>query len=156
MWDMDSNVFSSALVLAVSVVMLAVVSCNQASTEASRELQLSQKWELQPGDVVAGHQVLGSLGDVSIALKGGAIHAPFDGRVQPHKPSCVIFSSEEVPTYLFRLCGLDKQNFGFRRGGEVIGTGHDLRFAVLTKQPDGRWALVEPSKKIIEQMLKPP
>lgn len=56
MWDMDSNVFSSALVLAVSVVMLAIVSCDQASTEASRELQLSQKWELQPGDVVAGHQ----------------------------------------------------------------------------------------------------
>lgn len=155
MWDMDLSVFNGALVLAISVVLLAVFSCTQKPmTETAREIQLAQNWELQPGDVVAGHKVLGGLGDVSIALNGDAVYAPFDGRVQPYKPECVIFSSEEVPVYLFRLCGLDKPNFGFLRAGEVIGTGKDLRFAVLTKQPDGRWALVEPSKKIIEQMLQ--
>lgn len=155
MWDMDSNAINTAIALMLSVVLVALAGCTpQPPAEAPREVRLSQKWELQPGDVIAGHQVVGGLGDISIALNGDAIYAPFDGRVQPHNPQCVIFSSEEVPVYLFRLCGLNKPNFGFRRAGEAIGTGKDLRLALLNKQPDGRWAVVEPSKKIVQQMLK--
>jgi hypothetical protein len=151
MWDMDSNVFRKALAL----VLLGLVGCTQKPpTEAPREIKLYQNWELQPGDVVAGHEVLSGLGDLTIALQGKTIYAPFDGRLQPHKPNCAIFSSEEVPVYLFRLCGVRSPNFGFRRAGEAIGTAKELQFAVLTRQPDGRWALVEPSKKIIEQMLQ--
>ena len=156
MWDMVLNVLKDERAIAFSIVLLAAFGCTPASmTESPRDIQLSQKWELQPGDVVAGRQVLGGLGDISLALNGDAIYAPFDGRVQPHKPNCVIFSSEEMPVYLFRLCGLNQQNFGFRRAGQPLGTGDELRLALLTKQPDGRWAIVEPSKKIIEKMLQP-
>lgn len=153
MWDMGSNVINWVL---AGVLLLTVVGCTpQPPTEAPREVQLSQKWELQPGDVVGGHQVLGGLGDISIALKGGSVYAPYAGRVQPHKPECVIFSSEEVPNYLFRLCGLSQPFFGPKRAGNAIGTGDVVQFALLNKQRDGRWAMVEPSKKIIQQMLQP-
>lgn len=152
MWDMDSNAIN--WVLAV-VALLMVVGCTpQHSTEAPREVQLAQKWELQPGNVVGGHQVLGGLGDITIALNGDTVYAPYAGRVQPHKPECVIFSSEEVPNYLFRLCGLSKPFFGPKRAGEAIGTGNLVQFALLNRQRDGRWAMVEPSKKIIQQMLQ--
>lgn len=153
MWAMGSNVIN--WVLAV-VLLLTVVSCTpQHPTDAPREVQLSQKWELQPGDVVGGHQVQGSLGDISIALRGDAVYAPYAGRVQPHKPECVIFSSEEVPNYLFRLCGISKAFFGSKRAGEIIGTGDIVQIALLNKQRNGRWAMVEPSKKIIQKMLQP-
>lgn len=140
----------------LAVALLIATGCTQQPAEPPRELTLYQSWELQPGDELAGHQILGGLGDISLALNGDAIYAPFDGKVQPHKPTCVIFSSEELPVYLFRLCGLSSPKFGPRSAGEPIATGNDLRFALLNKQPDGRWAMVEPSKKIIEQMLLPP
>ncbi len=135
-------------------ILLLIVGCTKKPpTEAPREIKLYQNWELQPGQVVGGYAVVSGLGDLSIALKGDAVYAPFDGRVQPHNSSCVIFSSEEIPVYLFRLCGLRSLNFGFLSAGDAIGSGKELQIAVLTRQPDGRWALVEPSKKIIEQML---
>ncbi|WP_199321377.1 hypothetical protein [Microcoleus sp. FACHB-831] len=141
--------------IAAALVLLNLVGCTQkAPAEASREIQLYQKWELQPGDVVAGHAVVSGLGDLTIALNGKAVYAPFDGRVQPHRGNCAIFSSEEVPVYLFRMCGLKSPNYGFRRAGEALGSANELQFAVLNKQPDGRWALVEPSKKLLEQMLQ--
>lgn len=153
MWDMASNVLKSLL----AAVSISMVGCaQQFAAEPPKEIQLYQTWELQPGDVVGGHAVLGGLGDVAIALRGDSIYAPFEGRVQPHKPECVIFSGEELPTYLFRLCGLTSPRFGLRRVGEAIGKGQELRLSVLNKQPDGRWAMVEPSKQIIEQMLQPP
>ena len=143
-------------VLFIAVVLLFVLGCtSQPITEQERELQLSQNWELQPGDVVAGHAVASGLGDVSIVLKGDAVYAPFDGRVQPNKANCMIFSSEEVPTYLFRLCGLKSRHFGFRRAGDAIAKGNELHFGVLNQQADGRWAMVEPSKQLIEQLLQP-
>ncbi len=139
----------------LTLVLLFVFGCSeQPMPEQQRDLQLYQKWELQPGDVVAGHPVASGLGDISIALNGKAVYAPFDGRVQPNKANCAIFSSEEVPTYLFRLCGLKSYRFGLRRAGEEIGKGNELHFAVLNKKADGRWAMVEPSKKILEQILQ--
>ena len=128
----------------------------QSPREPPRELQLAQRWELQPGEAVAGHQVLSGLGDVSLALGGDAVYAPVAGRVQPYKRDCVIFASEEVPSYLWRLCGVKSPAFGPHRRGEVIGAAEELRLALLNEQADGRWALVEPSKQMVEHMLQPP
>ena len=154
MWDMDLNVLNAAL--AALVVLLFVASCTpKPVAEAPIDVQIYQNWELQPGDVVAGYSVMGGLGDISIALNGNTVYAPYDGRVQPNKLGCVIFSSTEVPNYLLRLCGVKHPNFGPRKAGEAIGTADALQFALLTKRPDNRWALIEPSKKILEQMLQP-
>jgi len=154
MWDMDLNVLNAAL--ASLVVLLFVAGCTPKPVpEAPIEVQIYQNWELQPGDVVAGYSVIGGLGDISIALKGNAVYAPYDGRVQPNKSGCVVFSSADVPNYLLRLCGMKNPKFGPRKAGEAIGTADALQFALLNKRPDGLWALVEPSKRILEQMLQP-
>jgi hypothetical protein len=50
---------------------------------------------------------------------------------------------------------LNNPKYGLRKTGEAIGTAEALQFALLNKRADGRWALVEPSKKILEQMLQP-
>lgn len=153
MWDMDLSVLNAAL---AALVLLLTGGCTpQLVAEAPIEVPLYQTWELQPGDAVAGYSVMGGLGDISIALNGNTVYAPYDGRVQPNKLGCVIFSSTEVPNYLLRLCGVKHPNFGPRREGEAIGTADALQFALLTKRPDNRWALIEPSKKILEQMLQP-
>ena len=154
MSDMDLNVLNSAL--AVMVALLVITGCTPKQTkESPLEVQLYQTWELQPGEVIAGYSVIGGLGDLSIALKGQKVYAPYDGKVQPHKQDCVIFSSEDVPNYLLRLCGLKRPQFGVQRSGEVIGSADTLQFAVLNKRPDGLWSLVEPSKQVIKQMLLP-
>lgn len=116
-------------------------------------IKLYQTWELQPGDVVGGRQVLGGLGDISINLDGGAVYAPFDGRTQFDQRRCLIFSSPDVPAYLFRLCGLETPRIGTVSQGEVIGSGRLLQFAALRKQPNGTWAIVEPAKAILERTL---
>ncbi|HBB34128.1 MAG TPA: hypothetical protein DDZ80_10465 [Cyanobacteria bacterium UBA8803] len=137
--------------------LLTLVSCTpQPTTESPIDIKLYQNWELQPGDIIAGHKVTGSLGDISIALKGGKVYAPYEGRLQPHKPGCVMFSSSDVPNYLLRLCGLKTPNFGLRKAGEALGSSDNLEFAVLNKRPDSKWALVEPSKQLLEQMLQAP
>lgn len=154
MWDMDLSAINSAIAVVLAV--LAITGCTpQSVIEQPLDVQLYQKWELQQGDTAAGYPVTGSLGDISIALKGNKIYAPYQGRLQPNKPGCVIFSSTDVPNYLLRLCGVNKPRFGQRQTGEEIGTAETLQFAVLNKRSDGLWALVEPSRKILEQMLQP-
>ena len=119
------------------------------------DIQLFQQWQLQPGDLIAGRRLLGGLGDLSIELKGKPIYAPFNGKVQPTtKGGCVVFSSPEVPAYWFRLCGLDHPKTGALQKGEEIGSGDSLQFAALRKQPNGKWAIVEPSQAILERTLK--
>lgn len=153
MWDMDSNALNVALTGVL--LLLTILGCtSQPVAESPIDLQLYQSWELQPGDAVAGYTVMGGLGDLAIAVKGNGVYAPYDGRLQPHKPGCVIFSSADVPNYLLRLCGLQKPQFGSRKMGESLGTADTLQFAVLNKRPDGMWALVEPSKQILEKMLQ--
>ena len=154
MCDLDLNIFGTVLTLAV--MLMTVVGCTPQPAEAPRQLHLSQRWELQRGDVVAGHQVVSGLGDINIALQGDAVYAPFDGQVQPYKGDCVIFASEEVPSYLLRLCGLHQPNLGSKRAGEAIGKGDELQLAVLNEQADGQWALVEPSKRILAKVLQRP
>ncbi len=154
MWDMDLSVLNA--LLASGVILLAIASCTpQPVAEQPLDVQLYQSWELQPGDVVAGYPVTGSLGDISITLKGNSIYAPYDGRLQPNKAGCVMFSSTDVPNYLLRLCGVKNPRFGPRKVGEAIGTAEALQFALLNKRSDGQWALVEPSKQILQQMLQP-
>jgi hypothetical protein len=140
----------------VLAVMLLISGCSRQPTEPARVLQLQQQWELQPGDQVAGHRIAGSLGDISIELKGDSVYAPVDGRVQPHIPGCVVFSGAEIPAYLFRLCGLNHPKLGEVQQGEAIGSGDYLQFAALRRQPNGKWAMVEPSTSILEQTLKRP
>lgn len=150
----------SALVkvgLAIAVFLLIRTGCTlQKPQEAPRTLQLAQTWELQPGDVVAERRITGGLGDISIELKGNSIYAPFDGRIQPHQGECVVFSSDEVPAYLFRLCGLKNPRLGAVQAGDVLGSGDYLQFAALRKQPSGTWSFVEPSRSMIERTLKRP
>ncbi|NER39722.1 MAG: hypothetical protein F6J93_38285 [Oscillatoria sp. SIO1A7] len=156
---MDLNVFSTALT-AVVVGFLAIGGCASQPkvkvTETPRTVQLHQSWEVQPGDDVAGHLIAGGLGDVAIALQGSQnLYAPVSGRLQPHSPGCAIFSSEELPIYLFRFCGLKDPKWGQRRAGEMLGKAEFLNVAVLNRRKDGKWAFVEPSKQILENILKP-
>ena len=154
MLDMDLSVLNA--VLATGAVLLCLVGCTpQPVAEQPLDVQLYQSWELQPGDVVAGYPVTGGLGDISIALKGNSIYAPYEGRLQPNQAGCVMFSSPDVPNYLLRLCGVKEPRFGLRKAGEAIGTANALQFALLNKRSDGQWALVEPSKQILQHLLQP-
>jgi hypothetical protein len=132
--------------------LLLLTSCG-SKPEPPIDVQLFQSWQLQPGDVVAGRRLVGGLGDLSIDLKGNPTYAPFNGKVQPTKAGCVVFSSPEVPAYMFRLCGLDRPRTGLLQKGDAIGSGAILQFAALRKQPNGKWAIVEPSQAILERTL---
>ena len=137
---------------------LVVTGCSSTSRVSPRYVVIQQAWELEIGDFVAGYQVTGSLGDISIHLKGHAVRAPFAGEIEPAEiaTSCVYFSTPEVPAYLFRLCGLRHPRLGPILPGNVIGSGEFLHFATLRRQPDGSWAIVEPSSNVLERALRSP
>jgi hypothetical protein len=119
-------------------------------------LNLQQQWELEPGDTIAGHQIIGGLGDISIDLSGDRLYAPFSGEVEPTPlPQCIIYSTPEVPAYLFRFCGLRNPRLGRLKAGQPIGRGPYVQFATLRRQPEGTWIIVEPSTSILEQALNP-
>ncbi len=137
---------------------LTLIGCQIESSSDSlplREVELHQSWELQPGDRVGGYPVAAGLGDISVQLQGETVYAPFDGDVQPHSETCVIFSTPDVPAYLFRLCGLENPTFGAVEQGEAIARGQYLHFATLRNQPEGTWALVESSTEMLERVLQP-
>lgn len=144
--------------VAIAILVLLRQGCSrqQATKLAPKKIQLAQTWELQPGSAIAGYPVAGGLGDISIVLAGKSVFAPFTGSVQPYQGNCVLFASDEVPAYLFRLCGLKQPQLGDVRQGTVIGSGTYLQFAALRKQPNGTWAFVEPSRSILERTLKQP
>lgn len=135
--------------------LLLISGCSSApAPEPPLKIRLYQSWQLQPGDTIAGFAIVGGLGDISIDLRNQPVYAPFEGRAQPDSRQCVLFSSSDVPAYLFRFCGLNNPQFGPLAEGDVIGKGPTLRFAALRKQPNGTWALVEPSKQILERTLQ--
>lgn len=140
--------------MAIGLFIATGCSANQPPPEPVRTIEIQQSWELQPGDAVGNHTVVAGLGDISIQLTGETVYAPFDGIVQPNSESCVLFSSPEVPAYLFRLCGLDNPNIGEIAEGSAIGSGDYLHFATLRKQPDGTWTMVEPARNILERILR--
>ena len=139
------------------LLLMALAGCQAASQEVPPlQPEIQQNWQLQPGDEVAGHRIMGGLGDISIRLNGADIHAPFEGRVQPFNEDCVMFESPMIPGYLLRLCGLNRPRLGDLQQGEVIGRGELLQLATLRQQPDGRWAMVEPSSQVLERVLQAP
>ncbi|KAM3095025.1 hypothetical protein ACKFKF_25955 [Phormidesmis sp. 146-12] len=144
-----------AALLLLSPVLTLLGGCGAPqSNEPPIDVTLYQKWELQPGDTIATYKVTGGLGDISIDLNHNRVYAPFDGKAQIDKRGCVIFSTPNVPAYLFRLCGISSPKLGLLRQGEAIGSGDILQFAALRKQPDGKWAIVEPAKDILERTLE--
>jgi hypothetical protein len=126
-----------------------------ATPEPARSIQIQQEWQLQPGDQIGDYQIAAGLGDISIELGNRKVYAPFDGRVQPNVRDCVLFSSPDVPAYLFRMCGLNQPRFGAVEAGDPIGSGQYLHFATLRKLPEGTWTIVEPSRSILEKLLSP-
>lgn len=152
-WLLSRTLLRGAI--ASSVMLLLPFGCARTpSTAPPINIKLYQTWELQPGDVLGGRRILGGLGDISISLDGNSVYAPFDGRTQMDQHRCLIFSSPDVPAYLFRLCGLQEMHPGTVNQGDAIGNGNLLQFATLRKQPNGTWAIVEPAKAILERTLK--
>lgn len=131
-------------------------SCSviQPTAESIRTIEIQQTWQLQRGDKVGNHEIVAGLGEISIRLNGGTTYAPFNGRVQPTSANCVLFSSPDVPAYLFRFCGLNQPKLGEMTAGSTIGSGEYLHFTTLRRQPDGSWTIVEPAKSILERILK--
>lgn len=133
---------------------LILSSCQPQAPPPQRVINIQQQWELEPGDQIAEYLVVGSLGDVSIQLKRAPIKAPFPGKVEPSTfEHCVIYSTPEVPAYLFRFCGLRRPRFGTVKTGQTIGSGSYVQFATLRRQPDGTWIIVEPSTGILERAI---
>jgi hypothetical protein len=143
-----------------AVAAIALGGCSQStSAPGPRNVTLHQKWALQPGDRLAGYQVLSGLGDITVDIQGNRIFMPFDGQVQPAEGNvdlCIILSSPDVPAYLFRLCGLRQVKLGDLAQGDPIGSGNTVTFATLRRQADGTWAMVEPAKEMLAQFLDRP
>lgn len=132
--------------------------CARLAPVAPRQIVLKQTWEIESGDRVAGQLVTGSLGDISVQLHGIRLRAPFDGQAELAAKGfhCIYFSTPEVPAYLFRYCGVKQPRLGPLHNGEVMGRGQIIHFATLRRQPDGAWALVEPSDRVLERSLNQP
>ncbi|MGB3790966.1 MAG: hypothetical protein WA949_23375 [Phormidesmis sp.] len=129
--------------------------CGAGPTPKSRNITLQQQWSLNPGDEVAGNSVAGSLGDISLYLEKQRVKAPFDGDLELSEiDDCTLYSTPEIPAYLFRLCGLSKVKYGSIKAGKVIGKGQYLSFATLRRQPDGTWIIVEPARGVLEKALE--
>lgn len=140
------------LMLLLSALLL--TGCGAKAKPKPKIITLQQQWALNPGDEVDGNLVAGSLGDISLFLKRGKVSAPFDGELDPSETKqCALYSTPEIPAYLFRLCGLEKFNYGEVKAGEPMGKGDYLSFATLRRQPDGTWIIVEPAKGVLEKVL---
>lgn len=128
--------------------------CAAHSAPETRNITLQQQWTLNPGDEIAGSAVAGSLGDISLQIKGKQVRAPFEGEVElSEADGCALYSTPEIPAYLFRLCGLDSVNYGDIKANKSIGKGDFLSFATLRRQPDGTWIIVEPARGVLEKAL---
>jgi len=140
--------------LSLLVTALWLSGCRENARPKVRTMTLQQQWALNPGDEVAGSVVAGSLGDISLHLKGSNVRAPFDGELAPSEAEpCALYSTPEIPAYLFRLCGLQKFSYGEVKAGRTMGKGRYLSFATLRRQPDGTWIIVEPAKGMLERIL---
>lgn len=141
-----------AFMLLLSAVWLS--GCKAQAEPQPKAITLQQQWTLNPGDEISGNLVAGSLGDISLHLKHNKVSAPFDGELAPSEiDQCALYSTPEIPAYLFRLCGLNHLTYGEVKAGKQIGRGDYLSFATLRRQPDGTWIIVEPARGVLEKAL---
>ncbi len=139
-------------IILISAVWLS--GCAARSAPEARTITLQQQWALNPGDDIAGNEVAGSLGDISLFLKHSRVNAPFDGELEPSEiKQCALYSTPDIPAYLFRLCGLSDLAYGEIKAGKRMGKGRFLSFATLRRQPDGTWIIVEPARGVLEKAL---
>ena len=144
--------FKHRLILILGALWLS--GCSAHTAAEPRTITLQQQWSFNPGDEIAGSTVAGSLGDISINLQKNRVKAPFDGELEPSElDSCALYSTPEIPAYLFRLCGLRNVPYGSIKSGKLMGKGSYLSFATLRRQPDGSWIIVEPARGVLEQAL---
>ena len=134
----------------------ALSSCRDEAIAAPRSVAIDQSWELTLGHVVEGFRVVAGLGDVTMHLRGARVRAPFDGEVQlsADGEDCIFFASPEVPAYLFRFCGLTNPHAGEVEAGDSMGRAQYLHFTTMRRQPEGTWAIVEPSTHVLERSLQ--
>jgi hypothetical protein len=156
--------------LSLFCILIVTTGCNaKPDTPHTIDVKVSQQWQLKPGDKIGRYRVLGGLGDISIALDDQPIYAPLRGEVRIDQSGCLFYSSSELPMYMFRLCGLRNSHIlgilgmGFERpqtgtveSGQELGRGEALQFATLRQQTNGKWAVVEPDRAFIEQLLNQP
>ena len=150
---MINSIDLTRMVMPAGIVVLTLTAC-QTAPQIIKPPELHQKWELQAGDRIAGYEVISGLGELLLELQGKAVYAPVRGKTSIDARNCVYFESAEIPNYQFRLCGLHNPHIGPLRQDEEIGTANQLRFAALRQHPSGKWAIVEPSKQILEKILK--
>ena len=158
LWGLPGLLRRLVFSLGLGLALAGLTSCGSLTQVVPRQIVLKQSWEIESGDRVAGQLVTGSLGDISVRLRGTRLRAPFAGRVELAAKGfhCIYFSTPEVPAYLFRYCGVRRPRLGLVQAGEVIGRGQQIHFATLRRQPDGAWAIVEPSDRVLEQSLNRP
>lgn len=151
---MLKNQIVHLLIIATTIATaLSLKGCQNKPT-LTKAPDLHQKWELQAGDRIADYEIISGLGDLSLALQGKAIYAPAKGKTTMDNRHCLYFDSPEIPNYLFRLCGLQNPTTRNLQKGDEIGKAQQLQFATLRQHPSGKWAIVEPSKQILEKLLK--
>jgi hypothetical protein len=157
-WGLPGALGKLAISLGLGLLLTSLTSCRNLAPVVPRQIVLKQSWEIESGDRVAGQLVTGSLGDISVRLQGARLRAPFAGQVELAAKGfhCIYFSPPEVPAYLFRYCGVRQPRLGTVQAGEVMGRGQQIHFATLRRQPDGAWAIVEPSDRVLEQSLDQP
>lgn len=147
---------SSKVIGSVVGIAFLLGGCANSGQVSIRTVPIQQNWELQPGKQIAGYRVASGLGDISIEVKGGSVYAPFDGLLQPNDvEGCYVYTSPDVPAYLFRLCGLQRPRLGDVRQGQSMGKAQFLSFATLRRQPDGKWTMVEPASDVLTRILNP-
>ena len=119
-------------------------------------VEIEQAWALEPGDRLGNYRVSSGLGDVVIELAGAPLYMPMAGEIQPISPTCSLFASPELPAYRLRLCGLKRTKSGPLSQGAVLGRGDRVALALLRRQPQGTWVMVEPATNMLEQFLLSP
>jgi hypothetical protein len=157
------------------LLVLLISGCRISPTPDQKiEVNVSQNWQLQAGSTIepdnadadAAYRVTSGLGDIAIQLSDGmenpwqigyrSVYAPFAGEVRIDSRHCLFYMAAEIPAYAFRLCGLTPAKLGKIAAGAPIGHGRSLQFATLRKQPNGKWAIVEPDQSFIKKLLKAP
>lgn len=152
-----SRLLKLTCLLFTSVVLgSSLTSCKEQASASRRSVAIEQAWELNLGHQIEGFPIIAGLGDVSLHLRGAQVRAPFEGETElaANEPQCVYFTSPEVPAYLFRFCGIHRPKLGEVEEGQSMGRATYLHFATLRRQPEGTWAIVEPSKTVLERALE--